>query len=321
MKFISFATLLVMALGCAYAARAQTFPSKPVRVIVGFATGGGTDTIARVLSRKLADTWPHALVVENRPGADGSIATEIVARSPADGHTLVMITNAHTITPFQRKLSYDPLKDFAPVTLTATTPNLLVVHPSLPVKTVKEFIAFARTHGGQLSFASSGTGTSPYLAMELFKVMTRINIVHVPYKGTGAAVIDLMGGHVQVMFGSVSGTLPFVRSGKLRALGISSPQRWPTLPQMPTVAESGVAGFEAGTWYGMLAPAGTPAAVVSKLQTDVAAALHAPDVLKYVVDLGFNAVGNTPAEFAEVIRNDMARWGKLIRSLEEKNKL
>ncbi len=320
MKFISFATLLVVSLGCAYGVRAQTFPGKPVRVIVGFATGGGTDTIARVLSRKLVDTWPHALVVENRPGADGSIATEIVARSPADGHTLVMITNAHTITPFQRKLSYDPVKDFAPVTLTATTPNLLVVHPSLPVKTVKEFVALARTHGGQLSFASSGTGTSPYLAMELFKVMTSINLVHVPYKGTGAAVIDLMGGHVQVMFGSVSGTLPFVRSGKLRALGISSPQRWPTLPQIPTVAESGVAGFEAGTWYGMLAPAGTPAAVVSKLQTDVAAALHAPDVLKYVVDLGFNAVGNTPAEFAEVIRNDMARWGKLIRSLEEKNK-
>ena len=305
------------ALGCACNLQAQTFPSKPVRVIVGFATGGGTDIIARVLSRKLADSWPHALVVENRPGADGSIATEIVARSPADGHTLVMITNAHTITPFQRKLSYDPVKDFAPVTLTATTPNLLVVHPSLPVKTVKEFIAFARTHGGQLTFASSGTGTSPYLAMELFKVMTRISIVHVPYKGTGAAVIDLMGGHVQVMFGSVSGTLPFVRSGKLRALGISSAQRWPTLPQIPTVAEAGVAGFEAGTWYGMLAPAGTPAAVVSKLQTDVAAALHAPDVLKYVLDLGFNAVGNAPAEFAEVIRNDMARWGKLIRSLEQ----
>ncbi len=321
MQFVLHVGLLLTALGCVYAARAQTFPGKPVRVIVGFASGGGTDTIARVLSRKLADTWPHALVVENRPGADGSIATEIVARSPADGHTLVMITNAHTITPFQRKLSYDPVRDFAPVTLTATTPNLLVVHPSLPVKTVKEFIAFARVHGGQLAFASSGTGTSPYLAMELFKVMTRINLEHVPYKGTGAAVIDLMGGHVQVMFGSVSGTLPFVRSGKLRALGISSAQRWPTLPQIPTVAESGVAGFEAATWYGMLAPAATPPTVVSKLQTDVAAALHASDVLKYVADLGFNAVGNTPAEFAEVIRHDLARWGKLIRSLEEKNKL
>jgi tripartite-type tricarboxylate transporter receptor subunit TctC len=287
-------------------------------MIVGFATGGGTDTLARVLSRKLADVWPQALVVENRPGADGSIATEIVARSPADGYTLVMITNAHTITPFQRKLSYDPVKDFAPVTLTATTPNLLVVHPSLPVKTVKEFIALAKTHGGQLTFASSGTGTSPYLAMELFKSLTGLSIVHVPYKGTGAAVIDLMGGHVQVMFGSVSGTLPFVRTGKLRALGISSPQRWPTIPEIPTVAESGVPGFEASTWYGTLAPAATPPAVVAKLQTDIAAVLHATDVRKQILDMGFISVGNSSMEFSDVIRNDLARWGKLIRSLEQK---
>ena len=295
----------------------QAYPAKPVRIVIGFVPGGGTDTIARVISKKLADTWPQPLVVENRPGADGSIATEIVAKSPADGYTLVMITNAHTITPFQRKLNYDPVKDFAPVTLTASTPNLLVVHPSLPVKTVKEFIAFAKSHRGQLTFGSSGTGTSPYLAMELFKSMTDINIVHVPYKGTGAAVIDLMGGHVQVMFGSVSGTLPFVRSGKLRALGISTVQRWPTLPEIPTISESSVPGFEAATWYGALAPAGTPPAIVAKLQGDMAAVLHAPDVRKTVLDMGFTAVGNTPAEFSEVIRNDMARWGKLIRSLEQ----
>ena len=302
---------------CTTHAHAQVFPNRPVRMIVGFATGGGTDTLARVVSRRLADPWPQSLVVENRPGADGSIATEIVAKSAADGYTLVMITNAHTITPFQRKLNYDPLKDFAPVTLTATTPNLLVVHPSLPVKTVKEFIAFAKVHGGQLTFGSSGTGTSPYLAMELFKSLTGVNILHAPYKGTGAAVIDLMGGHIQVMFGSVSGTLPFVRSGKLRALGISSVQRWPTLPEIPTVAESGVAGFEASTWYGVLAPAGTPAAVVSKLQSDIAAVLHAPDVRKQVLDMGFHSVGNSSTEFSEVIRNDLARWGKLIRSLEQ----
>ncbi len=310
--------LWIFLCGAHVEAQAQTYPAKPVRMVVGFATGGGTDTLARVLSRRLADTWPHALVVENRPGADGSIATEIVAKSPPDGYTLVMITNAHTITPFQRKLAYDPVKDFAPVTLTATTPNLLVVHPSLPVKTVKEFIAFAKARGGQLTFASSGTGTSPYLAMELFKSLTNVDIVHAPYKGTGAAVIDLMGGHVQVMFGSVSGTLPFVRSGKLRALGISSPQRWPTLQEIPTVAESGVPGFEASTWYGTLAPAGTPAAVVAKLQADIAAVLLAPDVKKQILDMGFHSVAGTSAEFAEVIRNDLARWGKLIRSLEQK---
>ena len=227
-----------------------------------------------------------------------------------------MITNAHTITPFQRKLNYDPVKDFAPVTLTASTPNLLVVHPSLPVKTVKEFIAFAKSHAGQLSYGSSGTGTSPYLAMELFKSITGTSIVHVPYKGTGAAVIDLMGGHVQVMFGSVSGTLPHVRAGRMRALGISSPQRWPTLPEIPTVAEAAVPGFETNTWYGLLAPAGTPSTVVSKLQADFAGVLHATDVRKMVLDMGFIAVGNSSVEFSEVIRNDMVRWGKLIGTLK-----
>jgi tripartite-type tricarboxylate transporter receptor subunit TctC len=313
--------LLILFSLCLDASRllhAQGYPAKPVRIIVGFAAGGGTDVLARLVSRKLADSWPHALVVENRPGADGSIATEVVSKAPADGYTLTMITNAHTITPFQRKLAYDPVKDFAPITQTAFTPNLLVLHPSLPVKSVKEFIAFARSHAGQLTFGSSGTGTSPYLAMELFKVMTNTNIAHVPYKGTGAAVIDLMGGHVQVMFGSVSGTLPHVRNGRLRAIAISSPGRWPTLPEMPTVAESGVAGFEASTWYGALGPAGTPATVVSKLQNDFAAVLKAEDVRKSLLDMGFGVIGGTAAELGETIRNDMVRWGKLMKTLAQK---
>ena len=274
--------------------------------------------LSRLVSRKLVDVWPHALVVEGRPGADGSIATEILAKSAPDGYTLNMITNAHTITPHQRKLAYDPVKDFAPITQTAFTPNLLVLHPSLPVRTVKEFIAFARTHAGQLTFGSSGTGTSPYLAMELFKLMTATNIVHVPYKGTGAAVIDLMGGHVQAMFGSVSGTLPHVRNARLRALAISSPQRWPTLPEIPTVAESGVANFEASTWYGALAPAGTPAAIVSKLHNDFTAVLKAEDVRKSLLDMGFGVVAGTSAEFSDIIRDDIVRWGKLMKALEQK---
>jgi len=309
------ACLLAAAATLCGTAQAQGYPAKPVRLIVGFSAGGGTDTISRLISRKLNDTWPAALVIENRPGADGSIAAELVAKSPPDGYTLVMITNAHTITPFQRKLGYDPVKDFAPVTQTAYTPNLLVVHPSLPVKTVKAFVAFAKKNGNDLTFGSSGGGTSPYLAMELFQQMTHIKLVHAPYKGTGAAVIDLMGGHIQVMFGSVSGTLPHVRTDKLRALAISSAQRWPTLPAIPTVAESGVAGFEAATWYGTLAPAGTPPAVVNKLQSDFAAVLHAPEMRQQILNMGFAVVGNTPAQFAEVIRSDMARWGKLIRSL------
>jgi tripartite-type tricarboxylate transporter receptor subunit TctC len=317
-KLLFLLILLPLSFGVGRLLHAQGYPAKPVRIIVGFAAGGGTDVLARLVSRKLADSWPHALVVENRPGADGSIATEIVSKAPADGYTLTMITNAHTITPFQRKLAYDPVKDFAPITQTAFTPNLLVLHPSLPVKSVKEFIAFARSHAGQLTFGSSGTGTSPYLAMELFKVMTNTNIVHVPYKGTGAAVIDLMGGHVQVMFGSVSGTLPHVRNGRLRAIAISSPGRWPTLPEIPTVAESGVAGFEASTWYGALAPAGTPATVVSKLQNDFAAVLKADDVRKSLLDMGFGVIGGTAAELGETIRNDIVRWGKLMKALAQK---
>jgi tripartite-type tricarboxylate transporter receptor subunit TctC len=309
------ACVAAAALLTAAGALAQTYPAKPVRLIVGFATGGGTDTLARLVSKKLGDTWPHALVVENRPGADGAIATELVAKSASDGYTLAMVSNAHTITPFQRKLAYDAVKDFAPVTLVASTPNLLLVHPTLPVKNVKELVALARAQPGQLSFGSSGAGTSPFLAMELFKSMTGTKMVHVPYKGSNPAVIDLIGGHIQLMFGAVSTTLPHVKSGKLRAIAVSSPTRWPAVPNLPTVAESGLPGFEAATWYGVLAPAATPAAIVSKLQGDISAALQQPDVKALAADMGFETIGNKPEEFAEVIRLDMQKWGKLLRNL------
>ena len=317
MKFPQYALALSTALVCATQAHAQAYPAKSVRMVVGFGTGGGTDTLARVLSRKLADTWPQSLVVENRPGADGSIATEIVAKSPADGYTLVMVSNAHTITPFQRKLAYDPVKDFAPVTLVGSNPQLLLLHPSLPAKNLKELTALAKTRPNEMAFASSGTGTSPYLAMELLKSVTGMKLTHVPYKGSGPAVIDLIGGHVQLMFGAVSTTLSHLQNGRLRAIAISSPQRRPALPEIPTVAESGVPGFEASTWYGVLAPAGTPQAIVNKLHADMVAAITAPDVRKPVVDLGISTIASTPREFAEVIQRDMARWGKLIRSLEQ----
>ncbi len=296
-------------------AAAQTYPAKSVRLVVGFAAGGGTDTIARVIGKKLADVWPHALVVENRPGADGSIATELVAKSPPDGYTLVMVSNAHTITPFQRKLAYDPVTDFAPVTLAASTPNLLIVHPTLPVRNVKQLVALAKARPGQLTFGSSGTGTSPFLAMELLKSMTGTNIVHVPYKGSNPAVIDLMGGHIQLMFGAIPTVGPHVKSGKLRAIAISSPKRWPLFPDLPTVSES-LPGFEAATWYGVLAPAGTPPAIVNKLQHDMAGALQQPDVRTYVTGSGFAAVGNKPDEFAQIIQRDMQKWGKLLRALD-----
>ena len=295
-------------------ARAQTFPAKSVRLVVGFATGGGTDTIARVIGKKLAATWPHPLVVENRPGADGSIATELVANSPPDGHTLVMVSNAHTITPFQRSLAYDPVKDFAPVTLVASTPNLLLVHPTLPVKNVKELVALAKVRPGQLSYGSAGAGVVTNLAMELLKTMTGTNIVHVPYKGSSPAVIDLVGGHIQLMFGAVPTVGPHVKSGKLRAIAISSPERWPSFPDLPTVSES-LPGFETASWYGVLAPAGTPPAIVNKLQNDMAGALQSPDVRAVVTGSGFEVIGNKPDEFAQVIQRDMQKWGKLIRAL------
>jgi tripartite-type tricarboxylate transporter receptor subunit TctC len=313
-KLLFLLCFFAISLGDAYA---QTYPAKPVRVIVGFAAGGGTDVLSRLMSRKLADmNWPASLVVENRPGADGSIASELVAKAAPDGYTLNMITNAHVITPFQRKLAYDPVKDFAPITQTAYTPNLLVLHPSLPVKTVKEFIAFTRARPGQLTFGSSGTGTSPYLAMELFKQLTATNIVHAPYKGTGAAVIDLMGGHVQVMFGSMPGTLPAVKNNRLRAIAISTAQRWPTLPDLPTVAEAGVPGFEASTWYAALAPAATPAVIVNRLHADFVAVLKSDDVRRTLLDMGLGPIGGTPTELAGVIRDDLARWGGLINKLQ-----
>lgn len=306
--FISLFLMIVVS------ARAQTFPAKPVRLIVGFAPGGGTDTIARIIGKKLTDAWPHALVVENRPGADGAIATELVAKSPPDGYTLVMVSNAHTITPFLRNLAYDPVKDFAPVTLTASTPNLLLVHPTLPVRNVKELVALAKARPGQLTFGSSGTGTSPFLAMELLKSMTGTNIVHVPYKGSNPAVFDLMGGHIQLMFGAIPTVGPHVKSGRLRAIAISSPKRWPSFPDLPTVSES-LPGFEAATWYGVLAPAGTPPAIVNKLQNDMGGALQQPEVSAFVTESGFAAIGNKPDEFAQVIQRDMQKWGKLIRAL------
>ena len=294
---------------------AQSYPAKPVRIVVGFAIGGGTDTLARLLSKHLAGMWGQAMVIDSRPGADGAISTEITAKSPPDGYTIVMISNAHTITPFQRKLAYDPVKDFAPVTLVASTPNLLLVHPSLPVKSVKELVTLAKSKPGALTFGSSGAGTSPYLAMELLKSMAGIELAHVPYKGSGQAVIDLVGGHIQVMFGAISTTLQFAKQGKVRALAVSSRARVTSVPDMMTVAEAGFPGFEASTWYGVLAPARTPADIVQKLHADIAVVMQLPEVKTYLAATGFDAVANTPTEFAEVIRTDMAKWGKILSKL------
>ncbi len=307
---LAFAWVLAATMTCVHA---QDYPSKAVRFLIGFAPGGGTDTLSRLIAPHLNTLWGQPVVVENRPGADGSIATELAARAAPDGHTIVMVTNAHTITPFQRKLGYNPVKDFAPVTLVASTPNLLLVHPSLPVRTLKELIALAKRRPGELSFGSSGTGTSPYLAMELLKQMAGIDMVHVPYKGSGPAVLALVGGHLQLMFGSITSTLPHVQANRLRAIAVSSSSRLPAAADVPTVAESGLPGFEARTWYGVLAPARTPTEIVRKIGSDIAAVLRQPDVVGFLGKSGFDAVGNSPEEFLSIIRSDMEKWGKVIR--------
>jgi len=298
------------------AALAQPYPAKPVRFIVGFPPGGGADTVARLLSRHLTEAWGATFIIENRPGADSVIASELGAKSPPDGYTIVLVTNAHTITPFQRKLPYDPVKDFTPVTLAATGPNFLLVHPSMPVKSVKDLIALAKAKPGWMSFGSSGTGTSPYLAMELLKSMAGVQMVHVPYKGTGLAVIDLINGQIQLMFGAISTTVPFIRNGRLKALAVSSRERIALAPEVPPVADT-LPGFEAATWYGVLAPARVPNEIVQKLHTGMHAVLQLPEARKHMATLGLNPAGASPAEFADIIRLDLEKWGKVIRNIKQ----
>ncbi len=310
----SLRAFFIMALCTCLACFAQSYPTKPVKLVVGFSVGGGTDTVARSVAKKLSEFWAQPVVIENKAGADGSIATEMVSQSNPDGYTLVMVSNAHTITPFQRKLGYDPVRDFAPVSLIASTPNLLLVHPSLPVKNIKELVALLKSQPGKYSFGSSGTGTSPYLAMELFKAETATQINHVPYKGSSQAVVDLLGGHVQLMFGAVPTLEPHVGAGKLRAIAVSSPKRLAAFPDLPTVAET-LPGFEAASWYGILAPAGTPASLVSKIQNDIANALQTSEVKNFIVNSGFDVIGNKPKEFSNVIQLDLEKWGKLIKTL------
>lgn len=289
------------------------FPAKPIRMLVGFPPGGGADTLARLIGKHLSQSWGRAFVIENRPGADSTIATELGVKAAPDGYTLIFITNAHVITPFQRQLPYDPVKDIAPVTLVATGPNFLLVHPSLPAKTLKDFIALAKARPDELSFGSSGTGTSPYLAMELLKSMAGIRMVHVPYKGTGFALIDLTSGQIQTLFGAISTALPFVKSQRLRALAVSSRTRIVLAPDVPTVAEAALPGFEAATWYGVVAPAGVHPEILQKLHGGILGVLQLTEARDYMASLGFAPAGDGPREFADIIRADLVKWERVIR--------
>lgn len=307
------AAWIVVLSALASAGWGAAYPERPVRLIVGFSPGGGTDIVARLLAQSLSDSWGRAVVVDNRPGADGSIGTAIVAQAPADGHTLAMVTNAHVITPHTLRLPYDPVRDFAAITQVASVPNLLIVHPSVPARGVRELVALAKAAPGSLRFGSSGRGTTPYVAMEKFRQMAGLDLVHVPYKGSSPALLALLTGDVQLMFGGVSVTLPRHREGKVRAIAVSSRERNAAAPEIPTVAESGLAGFEAYTWYAWLAPARTPPAVVERINADVVRAIGSPPVRAALHRQGFTPIAGSPSDAARVIRAEIADWGRVLR--------
>ncbi len=313
--FLVLGVLFALGLTGAAPARAQEYPSRPIRLVVPFPAGGATDIVARTIATKLQDAWKVPVVVENRTGAAGIVGTEIVLKSPADGYTLLMGTNGpHVLNPhLYASLPYDPLKDFAGVAQAVQSPYVLVVNPSVPARTVAELIAHARANPGRLNFASAGQGSGPHLAMELFLTMTGVQMTHVPYRGNTDAERDLVAGQVQVMFDNISPALPFIRDNRLRALAIANAARSPIMPELPTVAESGVPGYAVTGWNGIFVPAGTPADVIARLNREIVAILRAPDVSQRLVGLGFDVVAGTPQQFDELVRLEHAKWGKLIR--------
>lgn len=290
----------------------QSYPSKPVRVIVPYAAAGGTDTVTRMLAQRMSESMGQQFVVENRSGANGIIGSEAVAKASPDGYSLLMTTNALVTNPWLYKVPYDSVNDFAPITITSTADNLLAVHPSLPAHTVGELITLARRQPGQLIIAASGAGQPSHLSGELLKQMAKISMTTVQYRGTGASLADLAGGHVMLTFASVPGLTPLIQSGKLRALAVSGPTRNSALPNVPTVAET-LPGFDVLVWYGMVAPAKTPPGVISRLHAEVVKALARPDMREFLQKMGFTSIGNTPDQFAQVIRTDSVRWEKVIK--------
>ena len=310
----------VLFLLCAFtfsAACAQPYPVKPVRLVVTYTAGGPADIAARALAQKLAEMWGQQVVVDNRAGAGGIIGTELVAKAAPDGYTLLHGTAAGLIINplLVKKLPYDTFRDFAPVSMVVIVPQLLVTHPALPATTLKELIALAKARPGALNYASVGIGSPNHLGMELLKSMAGIDMVHVPYKGATPAMADLIAGQVQLAFNGMASVLPQIASGKLKAIAIGSARRSPAAPDVPTVAEAGLPGFEYVAWNGNFAPAGTPAALVNRLSADIRKALAAPDVVQRLASLGSEPGGNTPAEFAAYVKADHARWARVVQTV------
>ena len=295
---------------------AQGYPAKAVRVVVPYAPGGGSDVISRILAQRMSESFGRQFVIDNRAGANGIIGTEMVVQAPADGYTLLYVSSPHAVNPsMYRKLPYDTLKDLTPISEIAIASLLLVVHPSLPARTVGELVALAKARPGQIDYASGGSGGSPHLATELFKKMAGINLIHVPYRGAGPALTDVLAGQVQVMFSASASALPHVRSGRLRALGISSTRRSAAAPEIPTVAESGVPDFEAVIIFGLVAPANTPRPIIELLNAGVHKAMRIPEVVESLKTLGADVVLTTPEGFGNVVASEIKRWGELVRAL------
>ena len=293
---------------------AQNYPTGTVRIVVPFPAGGGVDGMGRIVSQKLTEALGKPVVIDNRAGANGMIGSEIVAKSPKDGYTLLVNGANFVTTPsLFSKATYDPIREFDPVSLIALAPNVLVVHPSLPVKSVKELIAFAKAKPGQVGFAGSGSGSTPHLAAELFKTMTRTDMLHVPYRGTGPAITALLSGEVSIMFMPAIAASPYIQSGRLRALAVTSAKRLSAMPQLPTIAESGLKGYQSSQWYGLLAPAGTPVGILNLLNTHVAKIMQHPDMKQRMTDSGGVAVGSTREEFAAFLKEEFTKWAQVIK--------
>jgi tripartite-type tricarboxylate transporter receptor subunit TctC len=309
--------VLAIALTCGLpaATHAQSWPSKPIRYIVPFPPGGATDILARSIADKLGPALGQPVIVENRAGAAGNIGTELAAKAAPDGYTILMVTVAQSISEtLYAKLGYNLMRDLAPVILVARVPNVMVVHPSVPARSVKEFIDYAKANPGKVNFASSGSGTSIHMSGELFKLLTGVDIVHVPYKGSAAALTDLIGGQVSVMFDNLPPSMSHIRSGKLRPLAITTTTRYPTLPDLPTMVEAGVPGYESSSWFGIMAPAGTPKDIIARLNAEARKIMALPDVRERFDQQGAIASPGTPEDFDAFIRAEIAKWGKVVKA-------
>jgi tripartite-type tricarboxylate transporter receptor subunit TctC len=310
-----FLALLLAGASAAAQAAEPAFPVKPIRMISPYAAGGGSDTLARILGQKLFEAWGQPVVVDNRPGSGGIIGAETVARATADGYTLFVTPSAVlTINPhIYSKLRYDTFRDFAPITMASNSPYFLVVHPKIPAASIKELIAYAKANPGKMNYSSSGNGSSTHLAGVLFNNMAGVEIVHIPYKGAAPAIVDLLAGNIQMRFSSVVPVLPHVRSGRLRGIAISSAKRYGPLPDIPTISESGLPGYVVESFYAVVAPAGTPRAIIDKINAEIVRNLKSPEIAAHMANDGAEAIGSSPDELAKALREDHARWAKPVR--------